>query len=135
MLIWRSSSNPKSQDAKFLKGVAARMLGDVKTAERCLEDITCRVAGELSSFEPIRPSAWPSKTTKKSASARCRSPRSTSACMDKIGRMPSQAIESAATLGWVYVSNAAHHRSHAGVANRRQFRRPLDPTVCILWPA
>lgn len=93
--------NSKSLDAKFLKGIAARMLGDVKTAERSFEEITAAAPENFpASNQLAQVLAEQNDREKRDRALQLATINQRMHGQDR--QNAAQAIESAATLGWVY---------------------------------
>jgi tetratricopeptide (TPR) repeat protein len=93
--------DPKSQDAKFLKAVAARMLGDIKTAERCLEEINTAAPENFSASNQLA-QVLAEQNDKEKRERALQIATINQRIHGQDHQNPSQAVESATTLGWVY---------------------------------
>ena len=98
------SKAKRTLEAKFLMGVAARMKGDTKTAEKMLEEVFMASPGNFQASNQLAQVLGEQKTDKEKQQRGLEIAMNNQAAAqagDAGRRDPARAIESAATLGWV----------------------------------
>jgi tetratricopeptide (TPR) repeat protein len=98
------SKAKRTLEAKFLMGVAARMKGDTKTAEKMLEEVFLASPGNFQASNQLAQVLGEQKTDKEKQQRGLEIAMNNQAAAqagDAGRRDPARALESAATLGWV----------------------------------